>query len=292
MNTLFASPLLTPSDLSSDPAALPITAIAAETIPPVADLEPQTTEVWGLPFVRLTTAQCVDWIEDLIRRGAPSYVITANLNWVMLSHQRPDLDAVNRQAAGIVADGMPIVWQSRRQKEEVLPERVAGSELIYLLAERAAQKGWGIYLTGGAEGVAETAARKLETLYPGLRIAGADCPPFRPLSEEETNEQLQRIRDSNAQLLFIAFGQPKGEIWIHKNYHQLNVPVCIQLGASFDFIAGTATRAPKVWQKLGLEWAYRMAHDPKRLVPRYWSNAKFLCSQLLGSTAARFRKSI
>jgi N-acetylglucosaminyldiphosphoundecaprenol N-acetyl-beta-D-mannosaminyltransferase len=202
----------------------------------------------------------------------------------MLSQQRAELTDVNREAAGIVADGMPIVWQSRRCKENSLPERVAGSEMIYLLAERAAERGWGIYLTGGAEGVADAAAKKLVELYPGLRIAGVDCPPFRPLSDAETEAHVQRIRQSDAQLLFVAFGQPKGEIWIHRHYHQLQVPVSIQLGASFDFIAGTAKRAPLFWQRAGLEWAYRMAHDPKRLVPRYWANAKFLYGATFGAT--------
>ena len=79
----------------------------------------------------------------------------------------------------------------------------------------------------------------------------------------------------------VAFGQPKGERWISAHHKRLGVPVSIQLGASFDFIAGTATRAPKIWQKLGAEWFYRMCTDPKRLVPRYWSNAVFLAKALI-----------
>ncbi len=112
-----------------------------------------TVDVWGLPFLKVTTADSVNWIEDLVTVGEPGYVITANLNWVMLSHEVPGTEAINRDAAGLLADGMPIVWRSRLQKrEQRLPERVAGSELIYLLAERAAQRGWGIYLLGGAPG--------------------------------------------------------------------------------------------------------------------------------------------
>ena len=240
-------------------------------------IQPESQFVWGLPFVKVTTRESIDWIESLVDQAVPSYVITANLNWVMLSHQQVELSTINANAAGIVADGMPIIWQSRRvHGVDALPERVAGSEMIYLLAERAAARGWSIYFTGGAEGVAETAAKRLAAMYPGLRIAGYDCPPFRKLTQSEEAEHLDRIRRSEPQLLFVAFGQPKGETWIHRHYNELGVPVSIQLGASFDFVAGTAKRAPLFWQRLGLEWAYRTASDPRRLLPRYWANAKFL----------------
>ncbi len=118
-----------------------------------------------------------------------------------------------------------------------------------------------------------------------MRISGIESPPFRPLSEAERQEQIQRIRDSNTQLLFVAFGQPKGEQWIYEHYQQLGVPVSIQLGASFDFIAGVAKRAPKIYQRLGLEWAYRMFGDPRRLGPRYWKNIKFLVKLLTSGNA-------
>lgn len=236
--------------------------------------------VWDVPFDRVTLEQAVEHIEKLILRGQPSYVITANLNYVMLHHRRDDLRQVTEQADLILADGQPIVWRSK-VGQTPLPERVAGSEMIYRLAQQASIHGWGIYFLGGEPGVAATCAERLAELYPGLKIAGVESPPFRELTDQEQAAQDERIRNSDAKLLLAALGQPKGECWIQRHYRRLGVPVSIQLGASFDFIAGTANRAPVVWQRLGLEWAYRMMSDPRRLVPRYASNAWFLASALI-----------
>jgi N-acetylglucosaminyldiphosphoundecaprenol N-acetyl-beta-D-mannosaminyltransferase len=236
--------------------------------------------VWEVPFDRVTLAQSVDRIDALVREGRPSYVITANLNYVMLHHRQAGMQSITQDAALILADGQPIVWRSRLGSKP-LPERVAGSEMIYDLAERAGQSGWGIYFLGGEEGVAQACADKLQATYPGLKIAGVESPPFRALTAQEQAAQDDRIQKSGAKILLVAFGQPKGEQWIHQNYQRLGVPVSIQLGASFDFIAGTAKRAPEVWQKLGMEWFYRMASDPKRLVPRYAANISFLISALI-----------
>lgn len=238
------------------------------------------SSVWDVPFDCVTRAQAVDRIELLIDRGVPSYVITANLNYVMLHGEQHDIPAITNQADLVLADGQPIVWRSKLGCDP-LPERVAGSEMIYDLACRAGHKRWGIYFLGGEPGVAEACAKRLKRDYPGMRIAGIESPPFRPLTAQEQEEQDLRIRNSDAQILLVAFGQPKGERWIHEHYQRLGVPVSIQLGASFDFIAGTAKRAPEIWQKLGMEWCYRMCSDPRRLVPRYWSNAKFLATALV-----------
>jgi N-acetylglucosaminyldiphosphoundecaprenol N-acetyl-beta-D-mannosaminyltransferase len=219
--------------------------------------------------------ESVDRIGELVERRNPSYVITANLNYVMLHHELSDMPIVTQDAALVLADGQPIVWRSRLSSHS-LPERVAGSEMIFRLAERARDRGWSIYFLGGEPGVAQQCASRLVQAYPGLRIAGVEAPPFRELTDDEKQQQVARITASGADLLLVAFGQPKGEKWIHRNYQRLKVPVSIQLGASFDFVAGRSKRAPRVWQRIGMEWAYRMSSDPKRLVPRYWANAKFL----------------
>lgn len=277
--------------LPTTSSSLPISPLvivpnAASATPDNAEPSPlelpplQRRDVWDVPFDRVTLAEAVDRIEQLVDRGIPSYVITANVNYVMLHHQQSDIPQITHDADMILADGQPIVWRSKIGSPE-LPERVAGSEMIYDLAQRAGHRKWGIYFLGGEPGVAEKCAKRLARDYPGMRIAGIESPPFRPLTENEQAEQDKRIRDSNAQILLVAFGQPKGERWIHNHYKRLGVPVSIQLGASFDFVAGTAQRAPEIFQQLGAEWAYRMCCDPKRLIPRYWANACFLAQSVV-----------
>ncbi|WP_037250679.1 WecB/TagA/CpsF family glycosyltransferase [Rhodopirellula europaea] len=238
-----------------------------------------TVNVWNVPFDRLDMWQSVDAIDRLIAARTPQYVITANLNYCMLHHQSQQLQQITHRAALVLADGQPIVARSKLT-DRPLPERVAGSELIVHLCGRAAQRGHRVYFLGGEAGVAEKASKRLKAMYPGLQIAGCESPPFRKLTAEEQAAQDARIRDAGTDLLFVAFGQPKGEQWIAEHAARIGVPVSIQLGASFDFLAGTAKRAPKIFQSVGMEWAYRMLSDPKRLVPRYMSNIGYLCSAL------------
>lgn len=253
-----------------------------------AYVAPPTVDVWGLPFAQVTLDQTLEKIDQMITDREPRYIITANLNYAMLADQQSDLWRINRDAAMILADGQPIVWRSRIEMN-ALPERVAGSELIYRLGERSAEKGWGIYLLGAAPGVAQACANGLAELYPGCKIVGVESPPFREATAAEESAQIERIKAAKPDILLVAFGQPKGELWIHERLHKLNVPVSIQLGASFDFVAGNAKRAPEIWQKCGLEWAYRMGHDPKRLVPRYTSNIWFLAKSLYQDAIGRRR---
>lgn len=220
-------------------------------------------------------AQTLDYIDALIQRKTPGYLVTANLNYTMLCHDNPRLTEFTRRSELVLCDGMPILWRSRLNKQP-LPERVAGADLIFKLAERAALKDHRIFMMGGAEGVAQKAADNLRAAYPRLKIVGTECPPFRQPTVQEHHDLHQRIRDARPDILLVAFGQPKGEYWIEDNYQELGVPVSIQLGASFDFVAGIAKRAPIKWQSLGLEWLYRTIHDPKRLLPRYARNAWYL----------------
>ena len=241
---------------------------------------PPPVEVWGLPLSPLTFEQTLDAIESLIDAGRPSIVITANLNYAMLTASNRALDRVNRSAALVVADGAPLVWASRRNRTP-LPERVAGSDLVPALAGRLAPRGGRVFLLGGAPGVAAEAGAILEGRFPGLKVVGAETPPFRALSAEETTALISRIRDAAPDVLFVAFGQPKGELWLAQHLGQLGVPVSLQIGASLDMLVGRVRRAPQWVRRLGLEWAWRIGTEPRRLGPRYAQNAWFLLRQLV-----------
>lgn len=246
--------------------------------------------VWGLPLAALTRHQAVDRVEELIRARRPTYFITANTHYAMLTAQFPALDPINRNAAFVLADGAPLVVASRRTVNPV-PERVAGSDLIYDLCERSAARGFSVYLLGGPAGIAEEAARQLVARYPGLRIAGTACPAAADLIAPRVDDLIAQIRATQPDLLLVALGQPKGEFWLARHLDALGVPVSAQVGATLDFVAGRVRRAPKLFQRAGMEWAFRIYTDPRRLGPRYWQNARFLARQVMVDRWRRRAKS-
>jgi N-acetylglucosaminyldiphosphoundecaprenol N-acetyl-beta-D-mannosaminyltransferase len=249
---------------------------------------PEPVWVWGLPLHPLTTPETLDLVDALVAARRPSFFITANLHYAMLTRQNPDMPAINRRAAFVLADGMPLVWASR-YKGRSLPERVTGSNLIFLLSQRAAERGHRLFLLGGAPGVGQRAAANLGAKYPGLQIVGIESPHLGNLSDAEHDALLQRIRDARPDLLFVALGQPKGERWITKHLDALAVPVAVQVGASLDFAAGQVRRAPRWMQATGLEWVFRALQEPARLGPRYLQNIGFITRALAADAARALR---
>ena len=241
----------------------------------------QRVWVWGVPVAPVTTSQVLDEVDRLIQVGAPSYFLSANLNYAMLTDRHAELDAINDQAAFVLADGMPLLWSARWQGRR-LPERVAGSDLIFTLSERAAQRGHRVFLYGGGPGVAEVAARRLVERFPNLQVVGTLTPPYKEtLSAEEMATIREAIQAARPDLLMVALSQPKGERWIHAYYQELGVPVCTQVGAAIDFATGRIARAPRWMQVSGLEWVFRFLLEPRRLGGRYLSNALFLLRSIL-----------
>lgn len=245
-----------------------------------------TAWVWGLPLSTMTRREAAEAVMRLIERGRPSFFITANAHYAMLTAERPELRALNDRAAFLLADGAPMVWASRRGPVPI-PERVAGSDLVYDLCEHAARLGRRVYLLGGAEGIAEEASRRLRSLYPGLIVAGTACPPPGSLSGEGCRRLIAEVREARPDLLMVALGQPKGELWLDEHLEELGVPVSVQVGATLDFVAGRVRRAPRLIQKVGMEWAFRIYTDPARLGPRYARNALFLLRSIAGRPAGR-----
>ena len=257
-----------------------------EGVSALDDLEP--VEIWGLPLASVDYPRTIELVDELVERREPSFFITANLHYAMLTAGDQQLKEVNNRAAFIVADGMPMVWYSRLIGRG-LPERVAGADLIFMLSRRAAQRGHSLFLLGGGPGVAEQTADTLTSTYPGLRIVGIESPMLGRMTEQEHEHLIWKIRTARPDLLFVAFGQPKGELWLAQNYRSLGVPACVQLGASFDFVAGRIRRAPRWAQRLGAEWLYRISRQPKRLIPRYSADALFLAKSLALDAARALR---
>jgi N-acetylglucosaminyldiphosphoundecaprenol N-acetyl-beta-D-mannosaminyltransferase len=175
----------------------------------------------------------------------------------------------------ILPDGMPIVWASHIVGAP-LQERVTGVDLVQRLAQQSAVKGHRIFLLGAREDVAIRATRVLEEKYPGVCIAGNYSPAIAAIEDMDHEDILSRIRAAKADILLVAFGNPKQEQWIAMHRDRLPVSVAIGIGGTLDMIAGQVERAPVWMQKTGLEWFFRMAQEPARLAPRYLRNLKTL----------------
>ena len=239
-----------------------------------------TVDVWGVPLASVTMAGAVAEIERRVDQREPGYLVSANLNYAMLCERDERLAKVNREAAMVLVDGMPLVWASRLGKQP-LPERVAGSDLIFSVCDLAAERGFRVVFLGGAPGVAEAAAAKLVAKYPALTVAGIECPPFGPMSPDDEQAMLARIRAADAQIVVAAFSQPRGEVWIAEHHRATGAAVCVQIGASLDFAAGRVRRAPRWVRRSGLEWMFRLAMEPRRLAGRYARNASFLARMVV-----------
>jgi N-acetylglucosaminyldiphosphoundecaprenol N-acetyl-beta-D-mannosaminyltransferase len=239
----------------------------------------QRVEILGIDFDSLTFAEAIEAIDRMIVDRRPGFLITANLNWAMLAGGDERLKQITRRAELVVADGMPVVWLSRLKKQS-LPQRVTGADLVPALCELAAARGYRVFFLGAAEGVGQTAADQLKSRYPELQIAGVEAPVLAELSIAAESALLHRIRQSRADIVFAAFGQPKGELWLHDNLHHMGSVVAMQIGASIDFVAGRAQRAPRWIQRLGVEWLYRTWQEPRRMAGRYAANLWFLLKRL------------
>lgn len=204
--------------------------------------------------------QTLDWVAAAIAAGQPRQICTANPEFVMLARRDPDFRAVLQRADLVLPDGVGLLWAARRLGQR-LPERVAGSDLIYRLAERGAAQGWRIYYLGAAEGVAARTAERLRARYPGLVVAGTFAGSPRP---EDDEALAARVQAAQPDVLLVAYGAPRQDLWIARNRARLSVPVSVGVGGAFDFVAGVAVRAPAWAQRLGLEWLHRLWRQPWR----------------------------
>jgi N-acetylglucosaminyldiphosphoundecaprenol N-acetyl-beta-D-mannosaminyltransferase len=187
----------------------------------------------------------------------------------MVCREDPDLRAAVLGSSMTVPDGQPLVWAMNALGHD-LPSRVYGPELMSRACERAARTGARMFLYGGRnEGALVQLTLNLRRRNPGLKIVGGHCPPHRALTEDEQAQAIDEIDRSQADIVWVGIGVPKQEKWMAAMRSRLTTPVLVGVGAAFDFHAGLVPQAPDLMQRLGLEWAYRLAHEPRRLWKRY-----------------------
>jgi N-acetylglucosaminyldiphosphoundecaprenol N-acetyl-beta-D-mannosaminyltransferase len=175
-------------------------------------------------------------------------------------------DLLNKGALN-VPDGMPVAWAARMFGAET--ERLAGTDGMHLAAMWGLERGLRHYLYGGTPETLERLQRQLEAAYPGILIVGAESPPFRQISAEERATSVRRMQEDGAQAVWVGLGAPKQDIVASELRAMRAAPVILCVGAAFDFVAGDLKRAPTWMRRSGLEWAHRLAMDPRRLWKRY-----------------------
>lgn len=243
---------------------------------------PRTVSFLGVPVHAVTVAQTLALIDGFIAEGKPRQICTVNPEFVMRAQADAAFHDLLMRADLNVADGVGLLWAARRLGS-YLPERVPGSSMVEWIAERAAQRGWRVFLLGAAPGGAERAARRLQERYAGLQIAGTYAGSPRP---EEAPEIIDRIRSARVDVLLVAFGAPAQDEWIDRYKSTLGVPVSMGVGGAFDFLAGTAVRAPGWMQRLGLEWLHRLWRQPWRW-KRIWVAVVVFPVTLIGQQRRR-----
>jgi len=246
--------------------------------------------LFGIPVHNLTQSESIAAIIDRAQSGIPAQVVTANLDFAYQAWKDPEMHRILFEADLVVADGMPLVWFSRLFGPQ-LKERVAGSDLVAPVAQESSRHYLSLYAMGGGPGVAEKAMARLQESIPGLIVAGTHSPPVASLAKMDHARLLQKLDDARPDVLLVAFGAPKQEKWIRMHLNSWNVPVSIGVGATLDFLAGEHRRAPACFQAVGLEWFWRMAREPRRLVRRYAADLLFLGKMLAKLALLRVKPS-
>jgi N-acetylglucosaminyldiphosphoundecaprenol N-acetyl-beta-D-mannosaminyltransferase len=252
---------------------------------------PRTVPLLGIPLALIDYDQTMDWIDAAVAERRRGYVCVAAVHTVMVCQEDPDLREAVLSSSLTVPDGQPLVWAMNMLGHE-LSSRVYGPELMARYCERAAETGTRMFLYGGRnQGALVQLALNLRQRYPGIKIVGGYAPPFRDLEDDERAAVAEEINRSGADVVWAGIGVPKQEKWMAQMRDSLDAPVLIGVGAAFDFHAGLVPQAPNPLQAVGLEWAYRLAHEPRRLWRRYARyNPRFVTGFLRQYARHRLRR--
>lgn len=268
--------------MSAATPAAPIPTSPVGTPPPL----PEPIRLMGVPLHPVTAAGALDHIAASAAAGRGGWVLTPNLEILRRLTREPETAALCEPVTLRLADGMPLIWASRLQRTP-LPERVPGSDLIWSLSGRAAAEGLSIFLLGGNPGAADAAAAELVARFPGLKVAGTECPP---IGFEGDAGYLDRLRErlvvADPNIVYVALGFPKQERLIARLWPALPRAWFLGIGISFSFVSGEVKRAPRWMQAAGLEWMHRLAQEPSRLARRYLVHGLPFAARLLALSAA------
>lgn len=239
--------------------------------PPLGEKAMQTINVLGVEI----TAEPLDGVHLAIRIAlenedrAARYVCATSVHGVIEAQSDPSLKQILNAAFVNHADGMPLMKVGRLRGARDI-QRIRGADMFDQVCRMTADMPVGHFFYGGAPGVAEALGREMAARYPGLRVAGSYCPPFRPLTSDEKEEIAAAINGSGADIVWVGLSTPKQEKWIGEMRDSLDVKLLFSIGAAFDFHTGRAVEAPRWISNTGLEWLFRLLTEPRRLWRRYF----------------------
>lgn len=262
--------------------------MTVESSPPAGF--PHTRKFLGLALFDGDIHDLVSWIDHRLRSGQFTRVVPLNPHVLVSASSDVDLSASIRNDGVAVCDGFGISL-AHLVSEGSLLRRIPGVELQEELAGMAAQTGRSVFLLGGTDGSAALCAEVLMGRYPRLKVAGIYEPPSVELIGDFDNDLLvSLVKNAAPDMLFVALGIPKQELWLSRFQSILGVPFVMGVGASFDLISGRVARAPRAVRKLGLEWVYRMVREPGRLWKRYLLGIPAFAGLVVREMAGRKRK--
>lgn len=242
--------------------------------------------LFGMAIDRVTLSQATDRVLDWCAAPAEDacrYVVTPNVDHAVMIQTHAGLREAYQSAAMVLADGAPLVGAARLLGRS-LPERVAGSDLtpaVLANAGKSERPALRVFLLGAAPGVADRAAKRIVKQNNQIQIVGTHCPPLGFEHNSAQNQQaLDAVASASPDLLIVGLGAPKQELWVSRHHKQLRAKVALCVGATIDFLAGHKERSPEWMQRVGLEWAHRLASEPRRLAGRYARDA-WIFPQLL-----------
>lgn len=227
-----------------------------------------TENILGVPVSLVDMSGAVKVVLDAVRNGHAQYVCVRDVHGLMRSVEDPAMMDIQRKAAMVTPDGMPLVLTARRRGHRTI-RRVSGADLMNAVCDASQETGARHFFYGGKEGVAEKLIANLLSRYPRLQVAGHYCPPFRALTPEEDTAVVDMIRQSGAQIIWVGISTPKQEFWMRDHVARLPGATLLGVGAAFDFHAGVVKRAPVWMQRASLEWLHRLSSEPRRLWRRY-----------------------
>lgn len=252
-------------------------------------------DVLGVPVTASNIATAIEEIDRWIREGCHSYATLTGVHGIMESVRNEQTRCAHNAAGLVLPDGMPLVWLLW-QGGFAFADRVCGPDLMLALFNHSEQSGYRHFLYGAMPRTIERLKGNLERKFPAAKIVGAHAPPFRAAGAAEDEAVIEAINACAPDIVWVGLSTPKQELWMAGHRHRLMAPALIGVGAAFDFHAGLVRRAPWLVQRMGLEWAFRLTMDPRRLTGRYLRNnpafLALLAAEKLGLRQAREKREL